>query len=106
MTTYFLGQIDEVRPTQRKNKDTGVVTMSLLVTVTSESKDKNGYLIKSTQDIQFDMNEMANLTQAKGKFILVPYLYLSTKGGNFMFPNDDMGYQIYDKNPLDVKKIA
>ncbi len=104
MTTFFIGMVDEVRPVQRKNKETGVVTMSLQLTATHESRDKDGYLIKSTQDIQMDMADMQSLTLAKGKYIVIPYLTINTKAGTYMFPNDSLGFQVYDKNPLELKK--
>lgn len=104
MTTFFIGQVDEVRPMQRKNKDTGVVTMSLQLTATFEARDKDGYLIKSTQDIQMDMSDMNALNQAKGKFILIPYMTISSKNGTYTFPNDSMGFQVFDKNPFEIKK--
>lgn len=106
MTTFFIGQVDEVRPVQRKNKETGVITMSLQLTATFETRDKEGYLVKSTQDIQMDMQDMTALSQAKGKYILIPYMTINTKGGTYTFPNDAMGFQIYDKNPIEVKKAS
>lgn len=106
MTTFFIGLVDEVRPMQRKNKETGVVSMSLELTATFESRDKDGYLVKATQQIQMDMADMATLSNAKGKFILIPYMTINTKGGTYTFPNDAMGFQIFDKNPLEVKKVA
>lgn len=106
MTTFFLGLVDEVRPVPRKNKDTGVVTMSLQLTATFETKDKEGYLVKSTQDIQMDMQDITSLTAAKGKYILIPYMTINAKGMTYTFPNDAMGYQIFDKNPFEIKKTA
>lgn len=104
MTTFFIGLVDEVRPVQRKNKETGVVTMSLQLTATFETRDKDGYLVKSTQDIQMDINDMKALNEAKGKYIVIPYMTISSKGGTFTFPNDSMGFQVFDKNPFEIKK--
>ena len=106
MTTFFIGLVDEVRPVQRKNKETGVVTMRLLLTATFETQDKEGYKIKSTQDIQMEMQDMAILSNAKGKFIIIPYMTINGKNGTYTFPNDSMGFQVYDHNPLITKKAS
>lgn len=104
MTTFFIGLVDEVRPVQRKNKETGVVTMSLQLTATFETRNKEGYLIKSTQDIQMDMSDMNSLVLAKGKYILIAYMTISGKNGTFTFPDDGMSFQVFDKNPFEIKK--
>lgn len=103
MTTFFVGMVDEVRPVTRKNKETGVVSMNLMLTATFETRDKEGYLIKSVQEIQMEMADMTQLTQAKGKYIVIPYMTLNTKNGTYTFPNDSMGFQVYDKNPFQTK---
>lgn len=106
MTTFFLGTVDEVRPVQRKNKETGVITMLLQLTATFETRDKEGYLVKSTQDIQMEINDLAVLTAAKGKYILIPYMTVNTKGGTYTFPNEAMGFQVFDKNPFAQQKVS
>jgi hypothetical protein len=104
MITFFVGQLEEVRPQNRKNKETGVVTTSLEATVTFETKDKDGYLVKATEQIQMEMNDFQALTAAKGKFIVIPYLTINTKNGTYTFPSDTLGYQVFDKNPLEIKR--
>lgn len=104
MITFYVGQLEEVRPQNRKNKETGVVTTSLEATVTFETKDKEGYLVKSTEQIQMEMSDIKALTDAKGKFIVIPYLTINTKNGTYTFPSDSLGFQIFDKNPLELKK--
>ena len=104
MITFFIGQLEEVRPQNRKNKETGVVTTTLEATVTFETKDKDGYLVKATEQIQMEMSDFQALTQAKGKFIVIPYLTINTKNGTYTFPSDSLGYQVFDKNPLEIKK--
>ncbi|MDY0194395.1 MAG: hypothetical protein RBR93_12875 [Aliarcobacter butzleri] len=105
MTTFFIGILEEVRPVNRKNKDTGVVTSSLEVTVTFDTKDKQGYLVKGTEQIQMDMSDFQILTSAKGKYLVIPYQTINTKNGTYTFPNDSLGFQIFDKNPLEIKKV-
>lgn len=106
MVTFFVGLLEEVRPQNRKNKETGVVTTSLEATVTFDTKDKEGYLVKATEQIQMEMSDFQTLTSAKGKFIAVPFLTINTKNGTYTFPSDTLTYQIFDKNPfaLEIKK--
>jgi len=104
MITFFIGQLEEVRPNNRKNKETGVVTTSLEATVTFQTNDKDGYLVKSTEQIQMEMSDFQALSLAKGKFIVIPYLTINTKNGTYTFPSDSLSYQIFDKNPLELKK--
>jgi len=103
MITFYVGQLEEVRPVNRKNKETGVVTTSLEATVTFDTKDKEGYLVKSTEQIQMEMSDFKVLSESKGKFIVVPYLTINTKNGTYTFPSDTLSFQIFDKNPLELK---
>lgn len=104
MITFFIGQLEEVRPNNRKNKETGVVTTSLEATVTFQTNDKEGYLVKSTEQIQMEMSDFKTLSDSKGKFIVIPFLTINTKNGTFTFPSDSLTYQIFDKNPFELKK--
>jgi hypothetical protein len=104
MITFYVGQLEEVRPVNRKNKETGVVTTSLEATVTFETRDKDNFLVKSTEQVQMEMSDFQSLTVAKGKFIVIPYLTINTKNGTYTFPSDTLSYQVFDKNPLELKK--
>jgi hypothetical protein len=105
MTTFFIGQVDEVRPITRKNKDTGVVTTLSQLTATFQSTDNEGFLVKTTENITFPIEALGGLQSTKGKFIVVPYLTLNTKGGTFTFPDDNLSFQVFEKNPLEqIKK--
>ncbi len=104
MTTFFMGQVDEVRPTSRKNKDTGQITKYATVTATLETQNNEGYLIKATEDVQFSIDLLGSLQAIKGKFIAIPYAFISTPKGSYLFPDDNLKFTVFDKNPLEVKK--
>jgi hypothetical protein len=106
MTTFFIGQIKEVQPENRTVKDTGVVTSYSKVTVLFEAKNAENYDVIATQDIQLPMNEIGVLQNAKGKFIAVPYATITSKNGTYTFPDDKIKYSLFDKNPLEQKKIS
>ena len=108
MTTLLIGLLEEAKPVERKDKTTGQVTMHTQVTVTFQSEDTQGYLVKSTENIQLDIKELGNLQIAKGKYISIPYNTINTKNGTFTFPDDAMTYTVFEKNPLEipVKKTA
>ena len=42
--------------------------------------------------------------KVKGKYIAVPYVVLNTPKGTYVFPDENMKYKIFDKNPFEVKK--
>ena len=104
MTSFFVGEVDEVRPVSRKDKTTGVLVMSTQLTATFEVIDADGYKVKSTEDITFPIDLLGKLQAVKGKFIAIPYKTISTKNGTFTFPDDNLNFSIFDKNPLEVKK--
>jgi len=104
MTTFFIGLVDEVKPTSRKDKTTGQVTMSAQLTATFQAVDNEGYTCKSTEDIGFPIDLLGGLQQAKGKYIVIPYKTISTKNGTYTFPDDALSFQVLDKNPIELKK--
>ena len=81
MYTYLLGLCDEVRPISRIDKKTGEVASSIDVTITFESRDQHGYLVK-------------------GKYIAVPYRFLNTRNGAYMFPDETLSFQVFNENPF------
>lgn len=104
MTTFFVGQVDEVRPTSRKDKTTGQVQMSATLTATFETMDNEGYLNKSTENISFPIDLLGSLQSTKGKYIAIPYMYISTKSGNYLFPDDGLKFSVFDKHPFATDK--
>jgi len=104
MTTFFVGQVDEVRPTSRKDKTTGQVQMNATLTATFQTQDNEGYLNKSTENISFPIDLLGGLQSAKGKYIVIPYTTINTKNGTYTFPDDNLSFQTFDKNPLSMDK--
>ena len=104
MNLYFIGQIDEAKSTTRTDKSTGVVTSFVQVTATFQTTDKDGYLVKSTQNIQVDLAQFDLLRASKGKYASFAYTVISSKNGTYVFPSTDLPIQVFDKNPLEVKK--
>ena len=104
MTSFFVGQVDEVRPVSRKDKTTGQVNMSAQLTATFEVTDSENYLVKSTEDISFPIDLLASLQAVKGKYIAIPYKTINTKNGTYTFPDEALNFATFDKNPLMDKK--
>ena len=104
MTSFFVGQVDEVRPISRKDKTSGVVAMSTQLTATFEVIDTEGYKVKSTEDITFPIDLLGSLQAVKGKFIAIPYKTINTKNGTYTFPDDNLNFSTFERNPFEVKK--
>ena len=104
MNLNFIGQIDEARAGTRTDKTTGVVTSYTQVTATFQTLDKDGYLVKSTENIQLDINELTVMQSAKGKYASFPYTVINSKNGTYVFPSSELQVTIFEKNPLEVKK--
>lgn len=100
----LIGQVKGAKVVTRKDKQTQQVIGNCEVIVQYEDYDKNGELVLDTDTIQFDVNELDNFKANINKFIVVPYIFLVTKGGTYMFPDDNMNYHFYDTNPLIVKE--
>lgn len=101
MRNYFaIGQIKGAKAVSRTDKTTGVQTHTTEVIVQLEDYDKNGDLILDTDNISFPISELPKFKENLQKFIAVPYIFLNTKNGSYMFPDDGMQYHIYDYNPL------
>ena len=100
MHTYLIGLLEEVRPVERKNKQTGEVSHLVDVMITFSSKDTDGYLVKSTDTISYPVEMQAKLTPLKGKFIAIPHIFLTTQKGNYLLPDNKMSFLTFDKDPL------
>ncbi|MBE2984228.1 hypothetical protein CCAL9344_04540 [Campylobacter sp. RM9344] len=105
MYTYLIGFCDEVRPISRIDKKTGEVSSSIDVTITFEGRDKQGYLIKSTETISYDFSLKPQFDSLKGKYIAVPYRFLNTRNGAYMFPDDSLNFQVFNENPFASKEL-
>lgn len=106
MYTYLIGYCDEVRPLTRVDKKSGETISTIDVTVTFESNDQDGYLIKSTETISFDAKLKPKFDSVKGKFIAIPYRFLNTRTCAYMFPDDSLDFQVFSKNPFISKEVT
>lgn len=104
MYTYLIGKVDEVRPLSRIDKKSGEVLNSIDVTITFEGRDNQGYLIKSTETINYDFSFKSKFDAVKGKFIGVPYRYLNTRTGSYMFPDDNLNFEVFETSPF-ISKV-
>jgi len=105
MTTFLIGQIRGVKQQERRKTD-GSTQVFTLVNVFNQFEDKEGFPVTISENVQFPLEEFVRLQANKGKYIAIPYISLSTKNGNYIFPNSDLGYFIFDKNPFDLGKKA
>jgi len=101
MTTFLIGQIMGVKQQERKKSD-GSTQVFTLVNVFNQLQDNEGFPVTVSENVQFPIEHFTTLMGYRGKFIAIPYTSLSTKNGNYIFPNSDMQYLIFDKNPLDL----
>ncbi len=101
MTTFLIGQIQGVKQQERKKSDGSSQTFAL-VAVFNQFFDSEGFPVTVSENVQFPIDHYSTLTGYKGKYIAIPYTSLSTKNGNYIFPNSDMQYLVFDKNPLDL----
>jgi hypothetical protein len=100
MTTFLIGQIQGVKQ-QTRNKSDGTSQSFTLVAVFNQFFDSEGFPVTISENVQFPIDHFSALTGYKGKYIAIPYTSLSTKNGNYIFPNSDMQYLIFDKNPFE-----
>jgi hypothetical protein len=101
MTTFFIGQIDEVRPRNRKNKETGQIYSFGELTVTYQAKDNEGYLDKKTEKIQIDDTQIGKFVANKNKFVAVPYTYTVGKDKSWFYADlSNHDAKFFDSNPL------
>ncbi|WP_041962223.1 hypothetical protein [Sulfurospirillum cavolei] len=108
MHTYLIGQLEEVRPVERKNKNGELISM-IDVMVTFTSRDLQGYLVKSTDTLSYPADLLSKFSPFKGKFIAIPHVFLTTKTGNYLFPDQNMSFLTFDRDPLltvEVKKVS
>ena len=101
MTTFLIGRIMGVKQQERKKTD-GTVQVFTLVNVFNQFEDKEGFPITISENVQFPLEEFIKLQSNKGKYIAIPYTSLQTKNGMYVFPNYDLGYFIFEKNPFEM----
>lgn len=101
MTTFFIGKILEIKYAEREDKATKKAIHSTQVVVMNDTWDEEGYYTPSIENIQLAEHQYDSLKDSIGKYIAVPYMFLSTKNGSYLFPNDAIAPIVMDKNPVD-----
>ena len=100
MHTYLVGLLEEVRPVERKNKQSGEILHFVDVMVTFTSRDMDGYLVKSTDTLTYPSDMEPKFKPLKGKYVAIPHVFLTTKNGNYLLPDNKMSFLTFDKDPL------
>jgi hypothetical protein len=105
MRNYLLaGLIKNAKAVTRTNKQTKQSVTHTELTVEYEDFDKNGELVLDVDHIQLDISELDSLKSARGKFIVIPYIYINTPGGTWLIPDENMQYTIFEKSPFMQEK--
>ncbi|NOQ29931.1 MAG: hypothetical protein GQ570_02285 [Helicobacteraceae bacterium] len=99
MIYFFIGQIMEVKPTEREDKTTRKITYNTEVTVLADGYDEEGFRKMSLENAQIAEHHYDVLKDQIGKFVAIPYIKLSTKNGLYVFPDDSLAPIVMDKNP-------
>lgn len=100
MTTYFIGQILEVKPVDRKDKKTGQTTNHTEVTVLSDAYDTSGYRSVSTENCSIPEHWFDVLRPHIGKYVSIPYRTIHTKDGTYTFPDEALAPLVHQTNPI------
>jgi hypothetical protein len=106
MHTLLIGQIVGVRPITRKDKSTGEVIQSVDVSIQTNLVDNDGYDLPNIETINFPYSMVAKFQTYKGKFVGIPYRFMPTKNGNYLFVDESISFIPFESNPLDIKKKA
>ena len=103
MITYLVGKIRDVRQVQRKKPD-GSMQIFCTALVYDELKDKEGHLVIISENVQFPIEMISQLTQNLNKYVSIPYLTLNTKNGTYIFPDSNLQLQFFDKHPFGASR--
>ena len=97
----MIGKLDEVKPVEHKNKNTGKIEYSTQLTIEFSAYDAKGYRVKTVENIQVDEDEQDRFDGLIDKFLCVTFKIINAKSGTFIFPDSDMPILDFEKNPLD-----
>lgn len=97
----MIGKLDEVKPTEHKNKNTGKIEYSTQLTIEFTAYDEKGYRVKTVENIQVDEEEFDRFDAQIDNYLCVTFKIITAKTGTFIFPDADMPILTFDKNPLD-----
>lgn len=105
MRNYILiGQVMGAKPVSRKDKTTGLNQVTTEVTVQYLDYDINGELVMDIDVVSYPAKSLEEFKANVTKFVAIPYLYLNTPKGTYLFPDEMMSYHFYDTNPLIQKQ--
>ena len=100
MTTFFIGQLLEVKPTERTDKKTRQLIRETEVTVMFDGYDESGHRVPSIERASIPEHYFDVLREAKGKFVAIAYRTIHTQNGTYIFPDSDLPPRVMDANPL------
>lgn len=99
MLTFYTGQIMASRHIEQKKKGSQIASIYTEVNVMFSGFDVNGETVMQMDAIRVG-EEYNDLFKANiGKFVAIPYTFLQTPNGSYMFPSSDMQPIIFDQNP-------
>lgn len=100
MTLFFIGEIVSGDVIRRTDKNTGEVTETLVVNVMMKMVTAEGKPKVYAEDISLPIRYKDLIEQSTGKYIVIPYNYISTKDRSFLFVDEKYQPVILDENPL------
>ncbi len=101
----LIGKLDEVKPTEHKNKNTGKIEYATQLTVEFSAYDEKGYRVKTVENIQVEEDEQERFDGLIDQYLCITYKIINAKTGTFIFPDPDMPILSFDKNPLDYSSF-
>ena len=104
MLLFFVGEIISSDIRDRRDKQTGEITYNLVVNVALRVKDKNGKTKIVAEDVVLPYEYKDLIEKSEGKYILIPYNYLSTKDSSFLFVDSNYQPVILENNPFEKKQ--
>lgn len=100
MTLFFIGEIVSSDVLERRDKNTGEVTENLVVNVMMRMVTAEGKPKVYAEDITMPKRYKDLVEQSVGKFIIIPYNFISTKDRAYLFVDEKYQPVILDENPL------
>jgi len=100
MTLFFIGEIISTDLVERTDKTTGLINQYLVANVAARLITKDGKPKLYGEDIQLPIEFKDIVERNVGKYIVIPYQYISTKDKSFLFVDDKYQPVFLDHNPL------
>lgn len=96
----LIGQVMGAKHVSRKDKTTGLNTVTTEVTIQYLDYDINGELVMDIDVVSYPSKSLDEFKANVNKFVAIPYLYLNIPKGTYLFPDEMMSYHFYNTNPL------